>query len=271
MRSIRIAEALLNNSDKKLTLGIVTAKVTVEKKNEKLWENLQTAFSTAETKHKTTKADTIDSIKAVKETYKKGGLTKLSDFPGSNEALLKRAIAGKGIYQINSVVDANNLISIESLRSVGSYDLDKVTGDIEFRLGVDSETYESTSKASFKLAKLPLLADATGPFGSPTSDSKRALISETTTNLMTVIFSFDGDKELNAQIEKMGELLKQYAAAENVQYYTVKDQAVQLDAQPEKKPVSAAMFQPVKILNIEINEEEKTSGITAGQISPNLL
>src|ERR1700753_323864 len=54
---------------------------------------------------------------------------------GSAEALLRRVIGGQGLPQINAVVDAINLVSVESRFSIGLYDLVKVDGDIVFRPG----------------------------------------------------------------------------------------------------------------------------------------
>ena len=44
-------------------------------------------------------------------------------YRGSAEALLRRVIAGKGLPRINSVVDAINLVSVESRLPIGLYDL----------------------------------------------------------------------------------------------------------------------------------------------------
>ena len=51
----------------------------------------------------------------------------------SSEALLRRVKRGDELYHINSVVDVNNLISVKSGLSVGSYDLDRISGAIVFR------------------------------------------------------------------------------------------------------------------------------------------
>ena len=48
----------------------------------------------------------------------------------SSEALIRRILQGKGLYRINNVVDTNNLISIETGYSVGSYDLENLHGNI---------------------------------------------------------------------------------------------------------------------------------------------
>jgi DNA/RNA-binding domain of Phe-tRNA-synthetase-like protein len=96
-------------------------------------------------------------------------------YRGSAEALLRRAIAGKGLPKINVVVDAINLVSVESRMSIGLYDLDRVSGDIVFRAGRAGETYKGIGKYDLNLEGLPVFCDALGPHGSPTSDSERTM------------------------------------------------------------------------------------------------
>ena len=47
---------------------------------------------------------------------------------------------------MNTVVDVNNLISIESGFSVGSYDCSKIADQLIFRIGRDGETYKGIGK-----------------------------------------------------------------------------------------------------------------------------
>src|SRR5271169_2611964 len=61
-------------------------------------------------------------------------------YRGSAEALLRRVIAGKGLPQINAVVDAINLVSVESRLPIGLYDLARVQGEVVFRAGRSGET-----------------------------------------------------------------------------------------------------------------------------------
>lgn len=106
----------------------------------------------------------------------------------SSEALYRRLKQGKGLYAINSVVDANNIASLETGFSLGSYTLANLRGDITFRRGLPGETYEGIGKGGLNLENLPLLADALGPFGSPVSDSTRALVDERTRVCLTIIY-----------------------------------------------------------------------------------
>ncbi len=108
----------------------------------------------------------------------------------SSEALLRRIRQGKELYRINSVVDVNNLASLCSGFSFGSYDRDRLEGELALRIGEEGESYEGIGKGSVNLAGLPLLADARGPVGSPCSDSPRAMITETTRCCLCLAYGF---------------------------------------------------------------------------------
>ena len=114
----------------------------------------------------------------------------------SSEALYRRIRQGKELYRINSIVDANNLASLETGFSIGSYDLNAISGDIVLRLGREGEVYTGIGKDSIDLCRLPLLVDEQGPFGGATSDSTRAMITETTAACLTVIYGFSTPERL---------------------------------------------------------------------------
>jgi DNA/RNA-binding domain of Phe-tRNA-synthetase-like protein len=138
-------------------------------------------------------------------------------YRGSAEALLRRLIAGKGMPRINNVVDAINLVSVESRLSIGLYDLAKVEGAIEFRAGRAGETYKGIGKYDLNLEGLPLFADAEGPHGSPTSDSERTMVTEATTRVLAIIISFGGTAALDSAITRMKETLESFCAAKNIE------------------------------------------------------
>ncbi len=64
------------------------------------------------------------------------------------------------MYQINSVVDINNLVSLESLNPAGTYDLEKITPPIELRIGAAGESYKGIGKDLINIESLPVFADA---------------------------------------------------------------------------------------------------------------
>ncbi len=137
-------------------------------------------------------------------------------YRGSAEALLRRGAAGKGLPQINSLVDVINLVSVESRLPVGLYDLAHVTGEIVFRAGLAGETYKGIGKYELNLEGLPLFADTAGPHGSPTSDSERTMVTAATKEVLAVIVSFGGSENLDRWTQRLAALLQQYASGTEI-------------------------------------------------------
>src|SRR5881296_2817259 len=138
-------------------------------------------------------------------------------YRGSAEALLRRVVAGKGLPQINAVVDVINLVSVESRLPIGLYDLGHVVGDIVFRAGRAGETYKGIGKYDLNLEGLPLFADTVGPHGSATSDSERTMVTGATKHVLAIIVSFSGTEGLERWAQRMSALLTQHAAGQNVE------------------------------------------------------
>src|SRR5580704_18255095 len=152
-------------------------------------------------------------ITATRAAYKALGKDP-ARYRGSAEALLRRVIAGKGLPQINAVVDVINLVSVESRLPVGLYDLAHLSGDIVFRAGRAGETYKGIGKYDLNLEGLPVFCDAAGPHGSPTSDSERTMVTLATKQVIVIIISFGGADGLELWARRMSELLKQYASGQ---------------------------------------------------------
>lgn len=57
---------------------------------------------------------------------------------------------------------------------------------------------------------LPTLYDQSGPFGNPSSDSRRAMIQPGRHEIATIIYSFDGAEELDYWLERLASYLKDY-------------------------------------------------------------
>jgi DNA/RNA-binding domain of Phe-tRNA-synthetase-like protein len=132
-------------------------------------------------------------------------------YRGSAEALLRRAIAGRGLPRINAVVDIINLVSVESRLPIGLYDLAHVEGDIVFRAGRAGETYKGIGKYDLNLEGLPVFCDAVGPHGSPTSDSERTMVTSATQNVFAIVISFGGKEGLDRWTQRMSELFQRFA------------------------------------------------------------
>jgi DNA/RNA-binding domain of Phe-tRNA-synthetase-like protein len=142
-------------------------------------------------------------------------------YRGPAEALLRRMVAGKGLPQINAVVDVINLVSVESRLPVGLYDLGHVVGEIVFRAGRAGETYKGIGKYDLNLEGLPVFADTVGPHGSATSDSERTMVTGATKQVLAVVISFSGPEGLERWAQRMSALLTQHAAAQDVKIQIV--------------------------------------------------
>ena len=142
-------------------------------------------------------------------------------YRGSAEALLRRVIAGKGLPQINAVVDVINLVSAESRLPIGLYDLAQVNGDVVFRTGRAGETYKGIGKYDLNLEGLPLFADATGPHGSATSDSERTMVTQQTKQVLAIIVDFAGSEGIEKWSKRLAGLLEEHAAGHHCEVKAV--------------------------------------------------
>lgn len=124
----------------------------------------------------------------VRAMYKAVGIDPTRRRP-SSEALLRRVIRGDSLPRINSLVDVCNWCSLEFQLPYGLYDLDKVQGPIELRLGREGEQYPGIRKDAVHVAGRLTLADSIGPFGNPSSDSARTMVLPGTSRALVVVFS----------------------------------------------------------------------------------
>ena len=136
----------------------------------------------------------------------------------SSEALYRRVRQGKDLYRINSVVDVNNIVSLETGFSLGSYDMDHLQGAVVLRRGRPGESYPGIGKDSVDLENMPLLADEAGPVGSPTSDSTRAMVTPESRRLLTVIYSFSSREALEEAIRLAVSRFQTLAGAEGLEF-----------------------------------------------------
>ena len=114
-------------------------------------------------------------------------------------------------------MDVNNLISLQTLHSGGTFDLDRVQPPIIFRVGQPGEIYSGIGRGEIKIEGLPVFADQAGPFGSTTSDSERTMVQLETTRIMMVIISFLGAVGMDMALERAAGLLERYAAASGIE------------------------------------------------------
>ncbi len=125
---------------------------------------------------------------AVRTMYKKLGLDPTKTRP-SNEALLRRVRKGDTIPRINSAVDVINWCSLEFQLPYGLYDSAKISGAVTMRIGADGEKYAGIRKDDVNVGGRITVADDAGPFGNPTSDSARTMVTPATTELLVIVYA----------------------------------------------------------------------------------
>jgi DNA/RNA-binding domain of Phe-tRNA-synthetase-like protein len=211
---VRIDEALKKKCPR-TALGCVTARVEAGASPGGLSEELKTRDAEIQNLPFPRGVLASPQVETTRTAYKALGKDP-ARYRGSAEALLRRVVAGKGLPQINAVVDVINLVSVESRLPVGLYDLGHVVGEIIFRAGRAGETYKGIGKYDLNLQGLPLFADTVGPHGSATSDSERTMVTAATKEVLAIIVSFGGAENLDRWTQRLGALLQQYASGTEI-------------------------------------------------------
>ena len=130
----------------------------------------------------------IERLQPARDLYKGLGVDPTRLRP-SSEALLRRVLRGEEAPIINTLVDTNNLCSLDFLLPIGLHDLDAVRGSLTVRRGRPLEGYEGIGKAYQSVEGRLVVADETGACGSPTSDSARTMITPSTARCLMVIYA----------------------------------------------------------------------------------
>lgn len=199
-----------------LVLGCIQATVTLKEDDTVLSKEIINLCKQINDNIALEQIANIPEIIDARETYKKLGKSP-SRYRVSSEALLRRVVQGKGLYQINNIVDINNFISLKSKYSLGTYDIGKVQPPIVFTIGTEGQTYKGIGKDLINIANLPVFTDCLGSFGSPTSDSERAMITMDTKKILMNIISFSGVKNVAEYLNSAKQLLEMYAEAKEIE------------------------------------------------------
>ena len=151
---------------------------------------------------------------AVRTMYKRVGIDPTKRRP-SSEALLRRVRKGEGLPRINSMVDVCNWCSLEFQLPYGLYDAAHIEGGVVLRLGKEGESYPGIRKDDVHVGGRITLADNRGPFGNPTSDSARTMVTPATTRALVVVFApreIDG-RQLDRVVQITAQRMEEFTGA----------------------------------------------------------
>ena len=195
----------------------VSAKVKNTPYCEALWQRIDEFTMRYREMYTTDSIKDMITIRATREAYKKCGKDP-SRYRPSGEALCRCILRGIPLYQIDTLVDLINLVSIRYGYSIGGFDSDKFEGDtLTLGIGKAGEPYEGIGRGELNIEGMPVYRDAIGGVGTPTSDNERTKLGLETTHLLTIINGYSGKEGLREAADYMIELLKEFASAENVE------------------------------------------------------
>lgn len=165
----------------------------------------------------------MSGIAATRRVYRACGKDP-SRYRPASEALIRRMLKGKALYQIDTLVDLINLASIAYGYSIGGFDRDKFDGDtLTLGIGKAGEPYEGIGRGTINIEGLPVYRDNTGGCGTPTSDNERTKIELKTTHLVVLINGYDGDEQhVRENAEYILRLLQKYCQSNNGSYHIYK-------------------------------------------------
>lgn len=198
----------------------VEAKVSNSPYCQPLWDEIDAMGNKYRSILTTESLKQLSGIAATRRVYRTCGKDP-SRYRPASEALIRRQLTNKSLYQIDTLVDLTNLASIAYGYSIGGFDADKFHGDtLTLGIGRAGEPYEGISRGMINIEGLPVYRDATGGVGTPTSDNERTKITLETTHLVVLINGYDGNEaNVKANAEYIQELLRKYCNSDGGTYF----------------------------------------------------
>ena len=190
----------------------VEAWVTNTPYSEGLWQEIDSFTEELRAESNVDACKEQYAIAATRTAYRRCGKDP-SRYRPSAEALRRRLLKGMQLYQIDTLVDIINLVSLRSGFSIGGFDADKIQGNqLVLGIGREGEPYEGIGRGVLNIEGLPVYRDAIGGIGTPTSDHERTKMDIHTVHLLAIINGYSGEKGLQEAAELTTDLLKKYAS-----------------------------------------------------------
>ena len=201
----------------------VEAKVVNSCYNSELWKEIHAIGERFRTELTTETLKDVSGIAATRRIYRACGKDP-SRYRPASEALIRRILQGKKLYQIDTLVDLINLASIVYGYSIGGFDADKMVGEqLTLGIGKADEPYEGIGRGLINIEGLPVYRDEIGGVGTPTSDHERTKITAQTTHLLVLINGYDGKEDsVRANALYIQKLLRKYAGSDGGRFFVYK-------------------------------------------------
>lgn len=198
----------------------VEAQVENTPYSQELWDEINALGEKYKQTLTTESLKEMSGIAATRRVYRACGKDP-SRYRPASEALIRRMLQGKKLYQIDTLVDLVNLASIAYGYSIGGFDADKFEGEtLTLGVGKAGEPYEGIGRGMINIDGLPVYRDEKGGVGTPTSDNERTKMELKTTHLVVLINGYDGDEQhVRENAEFIQELLRKYCKSDGGTYF----------------------------------------------------
>lgn len=190
---------------------------------QELWDEIEELSRRYKQELTTESLKDMSGIAATRKVYRSCDKDP-SRYRPASEALIRRLLQGKELYQRDTLVDLVNLASIAYGYSIGGFDADKFQGDtLTLGVGKAGEPYEGIGRGTINIEGLPVYRDQIGGVGTPTSDNERTKMEMNTTHLVVLINGYDGNEaNVRANAEYIQTLLKKYCMSDGGTYFIYK-------------------------------------------------
>ena len=198
----------------------VEAEVVNTSYDEALWTEIESLGEKLRRELTTESLKDLPSIAATRRVYRSCGKDP-SRYRPASEALIRRMLQGKELYQRDTLVDLVNLASIAYGYSIGGFDADKFSGDtLTLGVGREGEPYEGIGRGMINIHGLPVYRDAIGGVGTPTSDHERTKMTLNTRHLVVLVNGYDGNEQrVSENAEYIQTLLRRYCQSDGGKYF----------------------------------------------------
>lgn len=201
----------------------VEARVKNSQYSQPLWDEINMLEAKFKAELTTETLKDISGIAATRRVYRACGKDP-SRYRPASEALIRRVLQGKALYQIDTLVDLINLASMAFGYSIGGFDADKFVGNtLTLGIGKEGEPYEGIGRGMINIHGLPVYRDEIGGVGTPTSDHERTKITIDTTHLLVLINGYDGNEaSVKQNAEFIQQLLQKFCESDGGTYHIYK-------------------------------------------------
>ncbi|MBR1518343.1 MAG: hypothetical protein IJ624_02435 [Prevotella sp.] len=201
----------------------VEAEVENSEYSQPLWDEIEMLSEDYRHRFNTVTIKDMPAIAATRQVYKMCGKDP-SRYRPAAEALIRRVVQGKELYQRDTLVDLINLASMRFGYSIGGFDASKFVGDtLTLGIGRAGEPYEGIGRGQINIEGMPVYRDAQGGVGTPTSDHERTKIGLDTRHLLVLINGYDGNEQsVRENAEYILTLLRKYCNSSGGNYFIYK-------------------------------------------------